>query len=208
MQNKLYTQTPTHSAIINKVSDEMVIVFKEHNGDIYSIKDKYDKSPFDYAKELKDEEYINLLIKIFGENKDVSDKKRKTFDTNKIPENIVKQTDKNFNLNIKNNFHNSDYNILPEKLSNIFSGEDLKKEEFKLENYEEIIKSKKMGVLTSGDNLYSDRRISNKEESNKSKTGNINNNINIENNNNNQKNLVNFKLKLKLITILMVMMIK
>ena len=193
MQNKLYSQTPTHLAIINKVSEDMLIIFKEHNADIYSIKDKYDKSPFDYAKELKDEEYINLLIKIFGENKDVSGKKTKTFDTNKISENIVKQADMNLNLNIKNNFHNSGYNILPEKLSNIYSGEDLKKEDFKLENNEESIKSKKMGVLTSGDNLYSDRSISNNEESNKSKTDNINNIINIENNNNNQNNLSEFE---------------
>ena len=78
IENKLYSQTPTHSAIINKVSKDMLIIFKEHNADIYIIKDKYDKSPFDYAKELKDEKYINLLIKIFGENKDISDKKMKT----------------------------------------------------------------------------------------------------------------------------------
>ena len=33
------------------------------------MKDKYDKTPFDYAKELKDDEYVELLIKIFGDKK-------------------------------------------------------------------------------------------------------------------------------------------
>ena len=39
-----------HIAIINKVSEEMLNLFKEHNADIYGIIDKYDKTPFDYAK--------------------------------------------------------------------------------------------------------------------------------------------------------------
>ena len=196
LQNKLYSQTPTHLAIINKVNEDMLNIFREHGADIYGIKDKYDKSPFDYAKELKDEEYINLLIKIFGENNnEINDKKTKTFNVNKIPEEISKQTDKNLNLNIKNNFHNSGFNIFPDKLKNIYSGEDLKKDDFKLENNEESSnnKSKKMGVLTSGDALYSDRSISNNEESIKSKTDNNNNNIE----NKNQNNLSEFKPEVK-----------
>ena len=191
LQNKLYSQTPTHLAIINKINEEMLILFREHGADIYGIKDKYDKTPFDYAKELKDEDYINLLVKIFGENKEnINDKKTKTFNVNKIPEEISKKTDKNLNLNIKNNFHNSGYNIFPEKLNNIYSGEDLKKEDFKLEINDESIKnsnkSKKLGILTSGDALYSDRTLSNNEESNKSKTDNLNNNNNMENKNQNK----------------------
>ena len=190
LQNKLYSQTPTHLAIINKVNEDMLIIFKEHGADIYGIKDKYDKTPFDYAKELKDEDYVNLLIKIFGENKEINDKKTKTFNVNKIPEEISKKTDKNLNLNIRNNFHNSGFNIFPEKLNNIYSGEDLKKEDFKLEINDKSIKnsnkSKKLGILTSGDALYSDRTLSNNEESNKSKTDNLNNNNNIENQNQNR----------------------
>ena len=77
LQNKLYSQTPMHLAIINKVSEEMLNLFKEHNADIYGIKDKYDKTTFDYAKKLKDDEYVNLLTKIFGENKENNDKKIK-----------------------------------------------------------------------------------------------------------------------------------
>ena len=178
LQNKLYSQTATHLAIINKVNEDLLQIFREHNADIYGIKDKYDKTPFDYAKELKDEEYINLLIKIFGENKNnITDKKNKTLNMNTIPEEIKIKTDKDLNLNINNKFHNSGFNIFPEKLNNIYSGEDLKKDDFKLISNEESIKSKKMGVLTSGDALYSDRSISNNEESIKSKKD-----INIEKN--------------------------
>ena len=140
LQNKLYSQTPTHIAIINKVNEDMLNLFSEHGADIYGIKDKYDKTPFDYAKELKDDEYVNLLVKIFGEKKEVNEKKTKTFNVNKIPEEISKQNDKILNLKIGNNFHNSGYNIHPENLNNIYSGEDLKKEDFKLiTNNESII---------------------------------------------------------------------
>ena len=183
LQNKLYSQTPTHIAIINKVNEDMLNLFSEHGADIYGIKDKYDKTPFDYAKELKDDEYVNLLVKIFGEKKEVNEKKTKTFNVNKIPEEISKQNDKILNLKIGNNFHNSGYNIHPENLNNIYSGEDLKKEDFKLITNNDSTsnnKSKKLGVLSSNDPLYSDRSLSNNEESIKSKTDNNNNNIIIE----------------------------
>ena len=181
LQNKLYSQTPMHIAIINKVSEEMLNLFKEHNADIYGIKDKYDKTPFDYAKELKDDEYVNLLMKIFGENKESNDKKNKTFNVNKIPDEISKKNDKINNINIKNNFHNSGFNIFPEKLNNIYSGEDLKKGDFKLETNNENSdnkspKSKKLGILSSGDALYSDRSVSD-------------NGNNIDNNNNENNNI-------------------
>ena len=226
IQNKLYSQTPTHLAIINKANEEMLNVFCEHGADIYGIKDKYDKTPFDYAKELKDEDYINLLVKIFGENKNKSEKKTKTFNVNKIPDEISKKNDKILNLKVGNNFHNSGFNLFPENLNNIYSGEDLKKEDFKLENnddsntsnnksiktkdnFVESIKSKKMGVLTSGDALYSDRSISNNEESIKNKADNnkIENNVNNNlsefqpeakiNENNNINNNINNEIKSK-----------
>ena len=193
LQNKLYSQTPTHLAIINKVNEDMLNIFCEHGADIYGIKDKYDKTPFDYAKELKDDEYVNLLIKIFGEKKEVNEKKTKTFNVNKIPEEISKKNEKILNLKIGNNFHNSGYNLQPETLNNIYSGEDLKKEDFKLETNNDSNsnnKSKKLGVLSSNDHLYSDKSISNNEESIKSKTDN-NNIINIEIQN--QNNLSEFQ---------------
>ena len=80
--NKLYSQTPMHLAIINKVDENILVEFNMSKADIYSIKDKYDKSPFDYAKDAGDKNYINLLKKIFGEDKNNilngSDKKWKT----------------------------------------------------------------------------------------------------------------------------------
>ena len=116
LSNKLYSQTPTHIAIINKVSEEMLKIFYEYNADIYNIKDKYDKTPFDYAKELKDEDYVHLLIQIFGDKNNGKDSKQsKTLNINKIPETIEKKNDKI--LNIPFNLHNSNYNQLPNELS-------------------------------------------------------------------------------------------
>ena len=66
--NKLYSQTAMHLAIINKVEENILIEFNVSKGDIYNFKDKYDKTPFDYAKDSGDQNYINLLKKIFGEN--------------------------------------------------------------------------------------------------------------------------------------------
>ena len=69
--NKLYSQTPTHLAFINKIYDENVLVkLNENNADIYNLKDKYDKTPYDYALDHKDENYIKLIKKIFGEKKE------------------------------------------------------------------------------------------------------------------------------------------
>ena len=66
--NKLYSQTATHLAIINKVDESTLVEFNICKADIYNIKDKYDKTPFDYAKDVGDQNYINLLIRIFGNN--------------------------------------------------------------------------------------------------------------------------------------------
>lgn len=66
--NKLYSQTATHLALINKINDENILLkLKENNADIYSIKDKYSKTAFDYAQEKGDENYVKLIKKIFGE---------------------------------------------------------------------------------------------------------------------------------------------
>jgi len=68
--NKLYSQTATHLAIINKINDENILIkLKKNNADIYTIKDKYSKTAFDYAIEKGDENYIKLIKKIFGEKK-------------------------------------------------------------------------------------------------------------------------------------------
>jgi ankyrin repeat protein len=63
--NKTNLQTPLHIAIINKINEYVLNKFKENNGDIYNIKDIFNKTPFDYAQ--NDEKYKNLLISIFSE---------------------------------------------------------------------------------------------------------------------------------------------
>ncbi len=65
MPNKLYSQTPMHLAIINKASEDILLCFKNYNSNFFDIKDKYDKTPFDYAKELNDEKYLDLVKNIF-----------------------------------------------------------------------------------------------------------------------------------------------
>ena len=69
ISNKLYSQTPTHLAIINKVNEFILQKLKMNDADIYTIKDKYDKTSYDYALEHNDKEYIKLIHKIFGEKK-------------------------------------------------------------------------------------------------------------------------------------------
>ena len=58
--------TPMHLAIINKVDEGILKCLKNKGGDIYNIKDNFNKSGFDYAKNIGDIFYENLLIKIFG----------------------------------------------------------------------------------------------------------------------------------------------
>ena len=80
--NKLYSQTPTHLAIINKMDEIILNEFNNNKADIYNIKDKYDKTPFDYAKDVGDQTYINLLKKIFTNNSNNS------YNNNNINKNI------------------------------------------------------------------------------------------------------------------------
>ena len=75
--NKTNLQTPLHIAIINKINEYVLNKFKENNGDIYNIKDKFNKTPFDYAK--NDEKYKNLLIAIFSQQNKI-----KKMNNNKI----------------------------------------------------------------------------------------------------------------------------
>ena len=63
--NKLYSQTPTHLALINKVNKDILNEFHANKADIFHIKDKFGKTPFDYAKNLRDQNYLNLLKKVF-----------------------------------------------------------------------------------------------------------------------------------------------
>ena len=103
--NKLYSQTPTHLAIINKVDENTLVEFNMSKADIYNFKDKYDKSPFDYAKESGDQNYINLLKKIFGEDNNIlnSSNKQQKAGTEKQSEYNHNETPVNINNEYKNN---------------------------------------------------------------------------------------------------------
>ena len=103
--NKLYSQTPMHLAIINKVDENTLIEFNISKADIYNIRDKYDKSPFDYAKDSGDHNYINLLKKIFGEDNNIlnGSNKQKKQKTETHDEYNKNGTSTNINNEYKNN---------------------------------------------------------------------------------------------------------
>ena len=101
ISNKLYSQTPTHLAIINKCDEKILEKLKNNNADIYNFKDKYDKTAYDYAIESDDKNYIKSLQKVFGEKI-----KRKLLynslsDDNKI--NNINKSSNNIECNDKNN---------------------------------------------------------------------------------------------------------
>ena len=132
IKNKLYGQTAGHLAIINRLDEDILNLLKECKVDIFNIKDKFNKTPFDYAKDSNDEYYIHLLIKIFKNNNSFNDnnniyidRKLQTWNENKISNNLI--TNKNCiiidsNTYNKNNIHNysdrNKYNI------NLYNNED------------------------------------------------------------------------------------
>ena len=90
LQNKLYNQTPVHITICKKGNKDILNLLFKYNGDVYNIKDKYDKTPFDYAIE-NGEEYKNMVEEIFI---------RENSSNNNINEELI---DNKNNDNIKNN---------------------------------------------------------------------------------------------------------
>ena len=95
--NKINSQTPLHIGIINRINEFILVKFKEAKGDIYNIKDKFDKTPFDYS--LNDEKYKNLLISIFGKNNLIENSKS---NENYIHNNIYENNEDNSNLDYNN----------------------------------------------------------------------------------------------------------
>ena len=98
--NKLYNQTPTHLALINKSDEDILKLLKDNKANIYDIKDKYDKTPFDYVKQLNDNDYKNKVESIFGKER----AKGKEFDINLIEINL----DDNINIDKNDNINNID----------------------------------------------------------------------------------------------------
>ena len=176
--NKLYSQTPMHLAIINKFEENILIEFNMSKGDIYNIKDKYDKTPFDYAKETGDQNYINLLIKIFGEdNNNIlngSGKKWKAQTSNQNGEN-KKLTPLKVNEEYKNNTNFENNKVL-------FSFE---------ENY--LNKDNSSVIIKSIENKNS---LLNEDSESKNKSKEEENKINIDSTEEkNKKEIINEELK-------------
>ena len=167
IQNFTDGQTPTHLIIINKLDEEILKLFKKYKGNIFHIKDKLNKTPFDYVNEINDEKYKNLVIKIFGYNHSTNNNglneinndlldinnyegnfilNKPIFKVNSYPEKGIKEithTHTNTNSNI-----NADYYIITSETM---------KNEFKLDNCEsnkdKIISNKSFkvnkGILSS-----------------------------------------------------------
>ena len=112
--NKTDNQTSLHLAIINKV-DESILLGLKGNGANRNIKDKFNKTPFDYALETKDNNYILLFNKIFDQkeiiliNKESLDKSKDKcyINPNKFKY-MPKHTNKR-NIIIKDNNENIDF---------------------------------------------------------------------------------------------------
>ena len=161
LPNKLYSQTPLHLAIINKANEDILLCFKRNKGDFFGIKDKYDKAPFDYAKELNDEKYLDMAKKIFEVKNEIietNNKVKENEDENIINlnnKNIIDNNDERL-LNLNELFQNIDISISNKEKNNekiLNLKEDNKEEytelskndliEIKADNIKEIIKKEK-----------------------------------------------------------------
>ena len=107
IKNRINGRTATHLAVIKRLDETIMKLFKENNAEMFLVKDKYNKSPFDYAKNNNDEYYIHLLIKIFRNNKSFNsnkyiDKQMQTWNEKKSSKNkknnINENTENNMNI--------------------------------------------------------------------------------------------------------------
>ena len=140
--NKLYNQSATHLAIINKYNEKLLKLFKNCNANIYTLKDKYDKTPFDYAKEHNDKNYLDMLIKIFGEKpKEINPIIYWNSDDKGIDQkiNILNSSDKKNNLNNNIiNLANKLCNTNDEKMPKLYTNNITAGFEYKITNNENV----------------------------------------------------------------------
>ena len=151
--NKLYDQTATHLALINKLSEEILINFWKNNADIYNKKDKYDKTPFDYAKELNDEKYIEIIIKIFG---NINEPKIYILNTEKDEDNNINNLRIEKKLNFDKHTISSDNQNNDKIKSEIDNNEELKLIQNSENNITLIIKKKSVDSLSKINNETKD----------------------------------------------------
>ena len=151
--NKLYDQTATHLAIKNKLSEEILINFWKNNADIYNKKDKYDKTPFDYAKELNDEKYIEIIIKIFG---NINEPKIYILNTEKDEDNNINNLRIEKKLNFDKHTISSDNQNNDKIKSEKENNEELKLIQNSENNITLIIKKKSIDSLSKINNETKD----------------------------------------------------
>ena len=151
--NKLYDQTATHLAIKNKLSEEILINFWKNNADIYNKKDKYDKTPFDYAKELNDEKYIEIIIKIFG---NINEPKIYILNTEKDEDNNINNLRIEKKLNFDKHTISSDNQNNDKIRSEKENNEELKLIQNSENNITLIIKKKSVDSLSKINNETKD----------------------------------------------------
>ena len=151
--NKLYEQTATHLAIKNKLSEEILINFWKNNADIYNKKDKYDKTPFDYAKELNDEKYIEIIIKIFG---NINEPKIYILNTEKDEDNNINNLRIEKKLNFDKHTISSDNQNNDKIKSEKENNEELKLIQNSENNITLIIKKKSVDSLSKINNETKD----------------------------------------------------
>ena len=181
--NKLYSQTPMHLAIKNKIGEDILLQFKKNGANIFEIKDRYEKSPYDYAKELNDEKYLNMVDNIF-ENKEEKKEENLKIITNEI---IIKDTNNNNNSisNLNSLFKNMELNI--NQNDNNFDSDnkekinEIKENNCLIENNEnEVIKEDKdkINEKKEENNIIKENKINNELfDNNLELKENINNNI-------------------------------
>ena len=151
--NKLYDQTATHLALINKLSEEILINFWKNNADIYNKKDKYDKTPFDYAKELNDEKYIEIIVKIFG---NINEPKIYILNTEKDEDNNINNLRIEKKLNFDKHTISSDNQNNDKIKSEKENNEELKLIQNSENNITLIIKKKSVDSLSKINNETKD----------------------------------------------------
>ena len=179
--NKLYDQTATHLAIKNKLSEEILINFWKNNADIYNKKDKYDKTPFDYAKELNDEKYIEIIIKIFG---NINEPKIYILNTEKDEDNNINNLRIEKKLNFDKHTISSDNQNNDKIKSEKENNEELKLIQNSENNITLIIKKKSVDSLSKINNETKDIDI-NEDQKNLEKENIIN--ISIQKSESNKK---------------------
>ena len=195
--NKINLQTPMHICVINRINEYILIKFKENKGDVYNIKDKFNKTPFDYS--LNDEKYKNLLISIFGKNEF-------ELNNNNNNQNDIKKNYCENNEDIENNT-NLEYNnfiTLSRKIQLTHEDEDEeenKKEETIIYNKGNNINQNKDSEITSINEvnnclkkqlLFSSnsKEISSEEKNTKPRMSTISNNSGQDNQEQNSKNKI------------------